>query len=227
VRYGLIMAGMHFYAWALAAQEIRYLLPLAPLLAALSSFGFLGTGEISTAGAKRFSLRQAGTLAGSLAVLIAAVSSLPPIYPRWVKEWTYWHSYEPPWSYLAGKESAQEYLQRDVPSIYVYDFINRELTPEDRILLLNDHAQYYSRVPTLYSFTVEGEGILLQNTEEGVMRRLKASHVTHVLLNWNGVAPLSGVQPRLGIYFFLDKEFQKDHLVPVFSKNNVFLYRVR
>ncbi len=233
LRYGLLVAGAHFYTWGLLAQEIRYLLPLAPLLAALSSFGLLGPGRARwtdertpPAGEKASALGHASTLAGCLLALAAAVSSFPPLYASWVKEWTYWHSYEPPWRYLLGKESAQEYLQRDVPSIYVYDFVNRSLTPRDRILLLNDHAQFYSHVPTLYSFTVEGEGILLQETEQAVLSKLKEARITHVLLNYNGIAPIPGVQPRVGVYFFLDKGFQEKHLEPVYSRNNVVLYRV-
>lgn len=232
-RYGLVIAGIYFYTWGIVAQEIRYLLPLAPLLAVLSSFGILDAGQEPSAkgrtlaaGRLHFSLRHAAMSAGCLALLAAALLSLPLLYSSWVKEWTYWHSYRSPWGYLLGRESAQEYLQRDVPSIYVYDFLNQSLTRRDRVLLLNDHAQYYSRIPTLYSFTVEGEGILLQDTEQGVLEKLRASHITHVLLNYNGIAPLPGVQPRSGVYFFLDREFQEKNFERVYAKNNVVLYRV-
>ncbi|MBP1602149.1 MAG: hypothetical protein H6Q06_2300, partial [Acidobacteria bacterium] len=128
--------------------------------------------------------------------------------------------------FLTGKQTAQEYLSRDVPSIYVYDYVNANLRATDRVLLLNDSAQFYSRIPTLYSFTVEGERILQETTEEGVMRRLKESGISHVLLNYNGVAPLSGVEPRQGVYFFLSPGFRERHLGTIFSRNNVTLYRV-
>jgi hypothetical protein len=232
-RYGLVIAGIYFYTWGIVAQEIRYLLPLAPLLAMVSSFGIPGAGRALSADERAFAagektspLRHADALAGCLALLAAAVLSFPSLYSSWVKEWTYWHSYKPPWKYLLGRESAQEYLQRDVPSIYIYDFVNEKLMPQDRVLLLNDHAQFYSRIPTLYSFTVEGEGILLQDTEDGVLKMLRTSRITHVLLNYNGIAPIPGVQPRLGAYLFLDKGFQEKNLEPVYSKNNVVLYRV-
>ncbi len=129
--------------------------------------------------------------------------------------------------YLLGRESAEEYVERDVPSIYVYEYVNRHLSPRDRILLLNDASQFYSQVPTLYSFTVEGEALLLERTEEGVLRRLKESGITHVLLNYNGLAPLPGVAPRRGVYFFLDQGFQQRHLEPIYARNNVTLYRLR
>ncbi|MBM3790520.1 MAG: glycosyltransferase family 39 protein [Acidobacteria bacterium] len=233
-RYGLVVAGLHFYTWALVAQEIRYLLPLAPLLALLTSFGFLGSGrepmagDRSDGGANRLRvLKSAAVHAGTWVMLGAAVLSFPSIYRSWVKEWTFWHSYRPPWAYLLGRESPQDFLRSEVPSIYVHDFINRELTSRDRVLLLNDHARYYSRIPTLYSFTVEGEGILLQDTEESVLDRLRAARITHVLLNYNGIAPLPGVQPRRGVYYFLDREFREEHLEALYSKNNVVLYRIR
>ncbi len=233
LRYALVIAAFHFYTWGLVAQEIRYLLPLAPLLAVVTSFGFLGSrdepktaGEVSSARGGLLSLRQGFKMAGCAVLLAGVVSSYPSLYPSWVKEWTYWHSYLPPWRVLMGRVSAQEYLQRDIPSIYVFDYINQKLRPQDRVLLLNDHAQFYSRVPTLYSFTVEGERILLENTEQGVLDGLKASHITYVLLNYNGIAPLPRVQPRMGVYFFLDKGFQERNLEVAYSENNVILYRV-
>lgn len=223
VRYALILAGLYFYSWAVTAQEIRYLLPIFPLLSVLAASGILGqdaTGPQPAQGWLR--LRSLAMPA----ILLASLTALPPIYTRWVHDWTYWHGYRSPVRFLAGKQTAQEYLSRDVPSIYVYDYVNANLRAADRVLLLNDSAQFYSHVPTLYSFTVEGERILQETTEEGVMRRLKESGISHVLLNYNGVAPLSGVEPRLGVYFFLSPGFQERHLGTVFSRNNVTLYRV-
>jgi hypothetical protein len=184
-RYALLLAALYFYTWAMTAQEIRYLLPLIPLLAILAAAGILGTGVTLE--------KQPGARVGLR---------------------------------LAGKETLQEFLNRDVPSIYVYDYINANLCSRDRVLLLNDSAQFYSRIPTLYSFTVEGERILRQTSEEGVLRELKESGISYVLLNYNGVKPLSGVEPRQGVYFFLNRGFQDRHLKSVFSRNNVVLYRV-
>jgi hypothetical protein len=153
--------------------------------------------------------------------------ALPPVYPLWAREWTYWHGYRSPLPYLLGRETRQEYLIRDVPSIYVYDFVNRNLAAGSRILLLNDASQFYANVPTLYSFTVEGEKILGEATEQGVLMRLKESGISHVLLNYNGIAPLPGVEPRRGVYLFLDPGFQARFLEPLFSAKHVTLYRVR
>jgi hypothetical protein len=59
------------------------------------------------------------------------------------------------------------------------------------------------------------------------MRKLKEAGISHVLLNYNGIRPLPGVAPRVGVYFFLDRKFQEKYLEPVHSYNNVVLYRVR
>ncbi len=229
VRYALLLAGSYFYSWALSAQEIRYLLPLAPLLAFLASVGFLGKPQSfsSTPAREGSSIWRSTAQAGMILLLVGALTSLPPIYSMWAKDWTYWHAYQSPLAYLVGRQSAQDYLRRDVPSIYVYDYINRNLVLPSRVLLLNDASRFYSSVPTLYSFTVEGERILFQETEEGVLARLRESTISHVLLNYNGIAPLPGVAPRKGVYFFLDQGFQERFLETVFSRNNVTLYRVR
>ena len=231
IRYGLILAGVYFYTWALTAQEIRYLLPIVPALAMIAVAGFLGTDKSLQQPGQNAAWRKTQAALRSFAapalLLAGACLALPPVYTRWVKEWTYWHSYIPPFRYLLGKESPEEYLSRDVPSIYIYDFVNKHLSARQRILLLNDHAQFYSSVPTLYSFTVEAEGILNEQSEEGVMRKLKEAGISHVLLNYNGIRALPDVAPRVGAYFFLDRRFQEKYLEPVQSQNNVVLYRVR
>ena len=223
VRYSLAAAAAYFWAWALTAQEIRYLLPLLPLLAVLTSAAFLGASPEPQPG---FRGRLGRAVAGCL-VVAGVAAALPPVYPLWAREWTYWHSYKSPAAYLKGRETSDEYVLRDVPSAYVYGYVNRNLTPRDRILLLNDSAQFYSRVPTLYSFTVEADRILMDTTEEGVVDKMNAAGLTHVLLNYNGIAPLPGVTPRLGVYFFLDGKFRDRCMDPVYSRNNVTLYRFR
>jgi hypothetical protein len=213
---GLLFIGCYFYAWALTAQEIRYLLPLAPLLGAISAVGLLGPETKS-----RFAL-----MAGTAAVLGASIIAFPGVYGEVIREWTYWHSYQSPMAYLRGTQTAEAYLERDIPSIYVYEYIGRNLKARDRILLLNDAYQFYSRIPTLYSFTVEGEGILLEQSESGVMDKMKRAGITHVLLNYNGLAPLPGVVPRQGAYFFLEQAFQERYLKLVYSNHNVTLFAV-
>ncbi len=231
VGYGLFLTAVYFYSWALTAQEIRYLLPLAPLVSLLSAAGLLAPrqsgAEAALAGSSLHLWRKAASGLASLAVLGGSLVALPWWYPAVVREWTYWHAYISPFPYLLGRETVEDFLKRDVPSIYVYDYINGHLDAGCRILLLNDAARFYSRVPTLYSFTVEAERFLLRDSEKEVVAGLAASHITHVLLNYNGIAPLPGVAPRRGVYFFLDKQFQERHLEPIFSSNKVVLYRFR
>ncbi|NWG14391.1 MAG: glycosyltransferase family 39 protein [Acidobacteria bacterium] len=229
LRHALSVAGFYFYAWALSAQEIRYLLPLVPVLALLAAVGFLGKPRSlyplpAAPGAPRGNL---AARSGTAVVLVGALMSLPSIYPLWARGWTYWHAYQSPLRYLLGRQTAMDYLGRDIPSIHVYDYINRNLALPSRVLLLNDASQFYSTVPTLYSFTVEGERILLQEKEEDVLAKLRESRISHVLLNYNGIAPLPGVAQRKGVYFFLDPGFQERFLETVFSRNNVALYRFR
>jgi hypothetical protein len=230
---GLVAAAFYFYSWALTAQEIRYLLPLVPLAALLTTVGVLGRGTMTWGGRPRIvgqeGFPQRGILSrlGLILLLAGCLANLPGLYPRWTRGWTYWHGFRSPVAYLLGRESGQDFVRRDVPSIDVYEYINRNLTKDARVLLLNDAAQFYSRIPTLYSFTVEGEQLALQESEEGVLERLVDSGISHVLLNYNGIAPLPGVAPRRGIYFFLEEGFREKYLDEVFSSNRVVLFKVR
>ena len=230
--YSWVLLALYFLAWALTAQEIRYLLPLIPLLAVLATLGFVGRSSLATSDEAHYPIRQ-GPLGrglqygGALVLLLGSLSSHPDLYKHWVPDWTYWHSYRSPWKYLMGKQSALQYLERDVPSIYVHAFANRQLSAKDRLLLLNDASSFYSEVPTLYSFTVEGERILHRTTEAALLAGLRSAGITHVLLNYNGLKPVPGISPRQGVYFFLDKAFQKRNLEAIHSENNVILFRVR
>ncbi len=219
-RAGLFLAAVFFATWAVTAQEIRYLLPAVPLLAILTAFGFFD-------GQSRSRMARTGRVAGISAAVAFCVTSWPTVHRAIYPEWTYWHSWKSPLKYLSGRERAQEYLRRDVPAIFVYDYINATLGRHDRVLLLNDASRFYSSVPTLYSFTVEGERILQEDSEEGVLRRLAESRITHVLLNYNGLAPLPRVVPRQGAFIFLSPEFQDRSMERVFEANNVVLFRVR
>jgi len=228
VRYALALALPYFVAWALSAQEIRYLLPLLPLLAMVASAAFLGApapaARQEPGGAGRQPMWR---IAVGLSILTAAaLTAVPPWYARLVPGWTYWHSFQSPFPYLAGRQTAREYVQRDVPSIYVHEYANARLSARDRILLLNDAARFYSQVPTLGGFTIESERILHERSEEGLLARMRESGITHVLLNYNGIKPIPGVAPRLGVYFFLDRNFRERCLEEVYTANNVTLYRV-
>jgi hypothetical protein len=227
---GLFCALIYFYCWALTAQEIRYLLPLLPLLAILTTAGFLGANPAppfeSERARKVTLIKRLGYYGGMAAIVAGSCIAFPPLYPKLVRDWTYWHSFRSPFPYLSGRETREEFLQRDVPSIYVYDFINKNLGKSDLVFLLGDSAQFYSEVPTLYSFTVDGDSVLLQDTEEGIVEKLKQLGITHILLNFSSVAPVPGVKTRPGAYYFLDLAFRERYLTPLYTKNNVVLYRV-
>jgi len=232
VRNGLFCALIYFGFWAATAHEIRYLLPLLPLLAILTTAGLLGTGPASLMeGGKTTNaalIRRLAYYGGLLIIVAGSCMAFPPVYSKLVRDWTYWHSFVSPFPYLAGRQTREQFLQRDVPSIYVFNYINKNLKSNDLVYLLGEGAVFYSEVPALYSFTVDGDSVLLQASEEGVMERLRQLHITHVLLNYNSVStPVSGVTIRPGAYVFLDKAFLERRLVPLFSQNNVVLYQVK
>jgi hypothetical protein len=231
VRNGLFCALIYFGSWAMTAQEIRYLLPVVPLLAMITAAGLLGTSPAPAVEGGETGrvplIRRLGYYCGMSAILAGSCMAFPPIYSKLVRDWTYWHAFVSPFPYLSGRQTREEFLQRDVPSIYVFDYINKNLKSSDFVYLLGEGAAFYSKVPTLYSFTVDGDSVLLQESEKGVLERLRQLRITHVLVNYSSIAPSSsGAKIRPGAYVFLDKAFLERHLVPLYARNNVSLYRV-
>jgi hypothetical protein len=117
VRLLLIYVLLTFLFWASSAQQIRYLIPLFPLLAIVS-------GAILT----RYRNRK--TIFGLLVLIIAGSLLLNSyhILRDFLKV--------RPLDVAIGFESRDEFLARMIPPYPMYRFINRQLPPESRVFLI-------------------------------------------------------------------------------------------
>ncbi len=117
VRVILVYALLTFLFWASSAQQIRYLIPLFPLLA-------LVTGAIMTRyrNRKRIFALLLCIVAASLAFngyhIIREFMKIAPL------------------RVAVGIESRDEFLSRTLPHYPMYRFVNRNLPPDARVFLL-------------------------------------------------------------------------------------------
>jgi len=210
VRVVLVYALLCFLFWASSAQQIRYLIPLFPILA-------LVTGAIVTRYRKQkriFALLLC-IVAASLAFngyhIIRGFMKISPLRTA------------------AGIESRDEFLSRTLRHYPLYRFVNRNLPPDARVFLLymknytflcdrDCYADSMFEAHTLQTILKE------ESSADGVCNRLKTMGFTHIL--YDGIfllgepSPLSVEQKKL----FLD--FQKSHLRVVRSEGPYHLYHL-
>jgi hypothetical protein len=206
----LVYALLSFLFWASSAQQIRYLIPLFPILA-------LVTGAIMTRyrNRKRIFALLFCMIATSLAVngyyIIHGFMKIAPLRAA------------------VGIESRDEFLSRTLPQYPMYRFVNQNLPPNARVFLLymKNYTFLLNRdcyVDSMFeAHTLQG---ILQkaSSPDGVRNGLKAMGFTHILFDGffllGEQSPLSADQKRL---FF---EFQSRHLRAIRLEGPYQLYHM-
>jgi hypothetical protein len=210
LRMILAYALLAFFFWASSAQQIRYLIPLFPLLA-------LVVGAILT----RYRSRK--KIFGLLLCIVAGSLAFNGyhIARGFIKI--------NPLRVAVGLESRDHFLSRTLPTYPMYLFVNRNLPPDARVFLIymknytflcdrDCYADAMFEAHTLQKILQE------ESSADGVRNRLKAMGFTHLL--YNGIfllgepSPLSADEKRL----FLD--FQAGHLSAVHHEGSYRLYRL-
>jgi hypothetical protein len=210
LRMMLAYALLTFFFWASSAQQIRYLIPLFPLLA-------LVTGAILTrykSQKKIFGLLLC-IVAGSLAFngyhIVRDFIKIDPL------------------RVAVGLESRDHFLSRTIPPYTMYRFVNQTLPPDARIFLI-----YMKNYTFLCDRDCYADAMFEAHTLQKILReeaspdrvrnRLKAEGFTHLLYDEayliGGPSPLSAEEKTL----FL--AFQSGHLSALHREGPYRLYRL-
>jgi hypothetical protein len=158
-----------FLFWAFSAQQIRYLIPLIPLLALISA-NVLSRCRLRKNCFGLLLLIITGCLAFNLFHIVADFRNMDPCRA------------------VVGLESRESFLNRTIPTYVMYRYANDSLPPDARIFLLymknytflcerDCYADAMFEAHTLQKF-LQGEP-----TPETVRDRIKARGFTHLLLD--------------------------------------------
>ena len=211
VRIILFYFAATFLFWIFSAQQIRYLIPLFPLLAV-------------TVGAILTRYRKRRRIFPLLLLLIAG--SL--IFNGWhiVREF----SRTAPIRVAIGLESREDFLARRIPVYPFYRFANRELPPESRVFLIYMKNYTYLCDRICYSdamFEAHTLQKILRDSRspQEVRDRLRSEGFSHLLYDdyylLGDPSPLSPMEKTL----FL--AFRENHLVPVAHRGSGRLDRLK
>lgn len=166
VRLALLLSGSLFVFWLFSSQQLRYLLPAAPALAA----------GIAVAGSEL--TRPARRVFGAL-VLAAAALGLPVIAA--------WYLMLDPTRVVLGGEPREAYLTRRLDYYPYYQMVNRELPPTATVWLIDMRRDTYNLERSAFSDFIFEDYTLTRYVREAtrveeIRDRVRAAGITHLLV---------------------------------------------
>jgi 4-amino-4-deoxy-L-arabinose transferase-like glycosyltransferase len=209
------VAAVRCVAWALGSQQMRFLLPVMPLLALLSSYVLLTLLQ-------RYRPRRANRYATLSAAILLIVSLAGSII--------YWAGVQPV-NVVLGAESKAAYLQRQVSVYPIIQSLMATTAPESRALLMWNGLGYYCDQrcvpdPEQSRWTYWMQGV----TDVAVAaQRLREHGITHLVFSFSDVnffvAHDPSGQHRAAADFFW-QQFRSACTRELFSDENAVLYEV-
>lgn len=167
--------------------NLRYLIPGLVL-------GTLASSRLLSWAANRVSWKRTTSTVARGFVGIALVPAVLPFVFLW--------SRMPTFEYLSGEISARTYLEHNEnPDVHLYgrmsEWVNRELGPDDRVLLIFEGRGYYLDPPALQDNLLANWPLISARSDEAGC--LEEFGVTHVIVNLGvlGVYVGGGVDPEL------------------------------
>lgn len=186
VAAGGSVAYLAVWASPVSSFQMRFLIPLVPLLAALGAEG----ARIVAREASRARRGGGALVAAVLVALLAA--NLPPAvewHERDRSGWSGWLTHVirgVPVGVVIGAESEDAYLGRVVPSYRAWEFINANLPGQSRVLTFSGGDQLYSARPRMWSDSTaarEATWATPAGREAEALAAAERLGITHVLID--------------------------------------------
>ena len=126
VKISVGIAAIMFFFWLFSSQQLRYLLPILPVLAIGIAASFEKIGD-SVGGTREIGLASLG-LAAAAGILVSAA----------------WFMQKAPVRVVLGGESRDEYLARAIDYYPYYQWLNTESAEDARVWLINMRRDTYN-----------------------------------------------------------------------------------
>ena len=165
------ITGMHFMAWAVGSQQTRFLLPIFPALALLGASGLLSL-------VRRLQVRWKWAVASTYILVGVALSAtlLLQVVMFGVVQ---------PTDVILGRQSKSEFLKQRLVDFTALQFVQNNLSLEERALMMWDGMGYYCDARCLPDADQSNWTRLIDATSTPIetAARLQAKGVTHLLFN--------------------------------------------
>ena len=127
VKIGAGVAGIMFLFWLFSSEQLRYLLPIVPVL---------GIAIVYSASAISEKIGGTFRLVAQLALVAAAIAGLLVSFA--------WFLQKAPLRVVLGGENRDEYLARNLDYYPYYQWLNAETTPDSKVWLINMRRDTYN-----------------------------------------------------------------------------------
>jgi len=214
LKYMLLFCALYFALWVISVPVMRYLMPIMPFLSVAVSYIIKGMVSWDNIGNKVLSTGVVGVTATTLFL------SLPFFHPLWQKEWIPGIVQHVPYEVVLGIEPREHYLSRYLSSYEVFQYMNRNLPPDARILCFNEEFHYLSDRTLVPAFSFEAMNVVNASSVSELLHHAEGLGVTHFLINW---ASVEDTQRGLTI---LQDGFVNAHLDPLYRNEGVALYEL-
>jgi 4-amino-4-deoxy-L-arabinose transferase-like glycosyltransferase len=167
-----------------ADMRIRYITPAIPPLVILAIFGLRG---LLTAIDGRL---KGGLNTFGKSVVVLTVLFLVSLNAAYI--WNLYHRIDP-LSYIGGRLSRDQYIERYRPEYAALRFANKNLPPDARILgLFLGNRSYYSDRELIFGESFFKNTVLRENSARQIARALKEKKITHILVYYRVFKQWSG-----------------------------------
>ena len=162
------------FAFFLVDMRIRYIAPIIPPLVILSVIGIF---DLVNSMRFRFGIRARKLALSATGIVVIGFIGLN--IPYLIEQFRI----VDPISYLAGKVSRQDYIQKFRPEYAAIDFANRNLSENSRILaLFNGNRIYYSERELICDNESFRKAVHASRTSDDLVQSLKRRGISHVLV---------------------------------------------
>ncbi len=218
---GFVLLFLLFWASPLSSFQIRFLIPITPVLSMLAAEGAARVQQTA-----RVLTGEIGKRLLTVALLVFCLLNLPPFtslheYDRQGSNgWLTHVIHTVPIGVVLGKESEAAYLARTVPSYEAWQYIDTQLPLDCRLLTFRGGDHFYShrqRIPADATIARSAVWIPQRNQEAQLLKQLGLLGITHILFDKKGMAELvennlAIVQPEV-IFKWYAKEYEDENFL--------------
>lgn len=186
---------MVFWASPLSSFQMRFLVPVTPLLAVLGAEGYKRINR-----AVQFTTVKPGRRLLEFGIGVICLLNLPPFTSLHEFDrigWEGWLTHvihKVPVEVVLGAVTQQDYLHQMIPSYAAWQYIDTHLPEDSRILTFSGGDHFYSlrqRIPSDSTIARQAVRVSQDEGERQFLNQLKLLGVTHILFDKKGMADLS------------------------------------
>jgi hypothetical protein len=220
----IVLAYIALWASPVSSFQMRFLVPVTPLLAVLAAESCGRLAELLR-GLNGCKVIAYGGMAGLLLLNLPPFTSL---HERDRVMWDGWLTHvvhEVPLGVVVGRESQEDYLARKVPSYTAWRYINTHLPDDARVLTFSGGDHFYSERDRIASDATIAHAAVWGATlgqEQRALRAMRQLDISHVLVDSRQLE--SG---RLDDLAIVQPEIMTDWYELVYEDNRFVLFRLR